>query len=179
MESWNKKTGSGCPNKRSVNIVGPKGEYPYDKVLEVKASGAGGCGGYSDAWQDISVCITEAKPLRMRANVNAVYSSVGDGCGWKGWEYPIRIFLSYETSNGQTGSVEFQFTYKGGSCCKNGSSGLNIIDCNKIPQNSWVEYVSEDLRVMAPQAHRFTQVRIRGHGWDYTGWVASIQLECF
>lgn len=174
---WTEMGNPGCAGTRTVSIL--SSDPPHTNVLEIKSTGAGGCGGWNGVEQPLSINTSNYETITLKASVKSISSTVANGCGFEGIEAPVTIDLEYLTQSNQQKHLIFLFSHAGGSCLNpdpyNNWPDRTFIPIN-VTQNEWYDYLSDNIKTLVPDASIITKITLLGGGWDYEGRVDNVEL---
>jgi hypothetical protein len=146
----------------------------WAKVLHWVRGDSDGDGGYVGAYQSLDIDTTGKTKVVLSLDVVICYQEL-DSDGWAGGEYPARVSIFFEDSNGN------QYEYK--KCFILEGSTINYSENNvtSIPKDTWYHFevnLMDDPNVASQiQAHPYIkEIRVGGNGWDFEGTADNIYL---
>ncbi|AQT70044.1 Serine/threonine-protein kinase PrkC [Anaerohalosphaera lusitana] len=152
-------------------------DYPGSVVVEDGAlkfyrSGAGGNGGSVGVLKEASIPVNSGTYVAFDAN--AVYRSVGAGCGWNCGEFPVIVQLTAQDSDGNEMILKYALNY--GGAIQDKTESTFIQRCLDVPQGEWVQGIAFNIQETWPEAASIISIQLRGAGWDFEGYIDNFQI---
>ena len=141
--------------------------------LQFLRTGAGGNGGSVGIEIETNITLTDSTTVSFDGN--AVYRSVGDGCGWTCNEFPVNVQLYLEDAAGQEFRVRYALNY--GNAIDNQTKDNFKQICRSVPQNEWVRNISYTVRDAWPNAVKIKKIYLFGSGWNFEGYIDNIDIS--
>ncbi|RME19929.1 MAG: hypothetical protein D6800_13720 [Candidatus Zixiibacteriota bacterium] len=176
LDDWNVKIYPGCAGTRTAEVVATDTEQPI--VEQHKSVGAGGCGGGSGVTQAVNIDVSSVTTVTLSARVRPISATVGANCGWRGWEYPVFIYLDYlpRGSNNRK-QIRWLFYYTDSGTCGKPANSVHVKGIPvKVAQDAWSDFDSGNILDIVSGIGRIVGVGVGGNGWDYQGRVDDIVL---
>ncbi|OYT13386.1 MAG: hypothetical protein B6I19_05455 [Bacteroidetes bacterium 4572_114] len=143
-----------------------------DGALKLFQKGALTCGTYARLVIDLDIPVTDYTKIQF--DVKPSYSSVDEGAGWLGREYPVSVKIRIESENGELLMLWFAYNYRGGeNDFTNQLIRIAFPDCG---QDVWLRNEVFTIRKYFPDAKTISSVMIEGIGWDYEGYADNIKI---
>lgn len=156
---------TGKANIMNIGVVEDSAEYPH--TLGFKRQGAKKIRGELGVSQSLNKDVSGYNSLVLKADVKIIYSSFKSDRLPEG-AYAVTIKLEYLDEDGAIRWWKHGFLY--GEVIKYKDIG------EKIPQNQWYSYISQNLLELSPKPKIINQLRIYGDGWEFWARVANVQL---
>ena len=156
--------GTGCwaPGTREV----------VDSTFHVKDMDSPGCGHATMIDDSLDIPLTDS--MRIKFDVNPVFSDVRNGDGDAHYEYPAIVMLDLYDSNNRLLSLWFCYNYRGGVSTT--TDTLKRVSFPDVPQNTWQRNQSFRIRDYFPSAARIGKIYIGAMGWDYEAYFDNISI---
>jgi two-component sensor histidine kinase len=163
--AWQEFISQACaPQAPTVSVV--------EEALRFHQSGAVKCGNYVYLQIDLDIHVSDSTMISF--DVKTVYSSVDDGAGYRGIEYPIIISLGMVNSYDEFLTLMFCYNYRGGE--SHFTKDVMRVVFPNCPQGEWLRNETFRIRDYFPDAMKIYSIKIQGSGWDYESYVDNIMI---